>query len=147
MQVVKGDRNSQLRKDDGTHLRKNESLRKYGTKAKKHLSPRDGKELRGIPEPVDAMGDPAGSHATPRQKKRRGKGRGQGPLAKDVPECRNTNDDDDDAEKTTIFTIIKVYCTQWLKWAGASRGSAPAARFLSYLGPGTCIVRDSAPGL
>src|SRR2546425_1033085 len=34
MQIVKGDRNSQLRKDERTHLRKNASPRNYASKAK-----------------------------------------------------------------------------------------------------------------
>ena len=52
------------------------------------MRPFDGEELWGIPWQVDTMGVPAGSHATPSQKKRLEKGSGQGPGAKDLPEGR-----------------------------------------------------------
>src|SRR2546425_13126678 len=76
MQIVKGDGNSQLRKDEEIYLRKINSQRSTARKLKTILSPVvpfDGEELWGIPRPVDTMGVPAGSHATPSQKKRLGK--------------------------------------------------------------------------
>ena len=88
MQIVKGDRNSKLRKDEETHLRK---INSQGSMARKLKNdPQSGAPLRwrvvGIPWLVDNMGVPAGFHATLSQKKRMGKWRGQGSGAKDLPE-------------------------------------------------------------
>ena len=52
------------------------------------MRPFDGEESWGIPWPVDNMGVPAGSHATPSQKKRLGKERRQQSDAKVLPEGR-----------------------------------------------------------
>src|SRR5437867_1528314 len=101
MQILKGDRNSQLKKNEATHVRKSESPRKYGTKAKKQSSvpcaPSMVRNYRRNPWPVDTvgtMGVPVGSRATTSQKKtgerERPRIRCQGPA-----QGQNTNDDDD----------------------------------------------------
>ena len=48
IQIVKGHRNSQLRKNEGTNLRKNESPRKYCTKAKNRSSIRCTSSRGGV---------------------------------------------------------------------------------------------------
>src|SRR2546425_6200750 len=91
MQIVKGDRNSQLRKDEETHLRKNKSARKYGTKAKNDPQSRAPLRWGGVVGNTMAgrhHGVPAGFHATSSQRKTLGKGIGQGPGAKDLLEGR-----------------------------------------------------------
>src|SRR3989442_1618221 len=95
MQIVKDDRNNHLMKDEEIHLKKMNfkgSMSHRVTKAKKTtlslVRPFDGEDLWGITWPVDTIGIPAKSHATPSQKKRLGKGKGQGSDAKELPEGR-----------------------------------------------------------
>ena len=99
MQIVKGDRNSQLRKDEGTHLRKINSQGSMARKLKITLSfvhPFYEEELWGKPWPVDTIGVSAGSHATPIQKKRLGKRERPSTRCQGPARGQNTNDDDDD---------------------------------------------------
>src|SRR3989442_9720314 len=86
MQIVKCDRNSQLRKDgdyEGTHLRKNESTRKYGTKARNgsqvHACPLRWKIFVGIPWRGNTIrfGVPAGLIQNSVKKREREKRRSQ----------------------------------------------------------------------
>src|SRR2546425_585296 len=120
MQIVKGDRNSQLRKDEEIQLRKMNPQGSMARKLKTSLSPvrpsmgRSCGEYHGRTPWVsvhrDTMGVPVGSHATPSQKKRLGKRerprtRCQGPARR-----QNTNDDDDNmaqSEKMNSLALAK----------------------------------------
>src|SRR3989442_884149 len=74
-----------------------------------HISPVcpfDGEELRGHPWPVDTIGVPVGSHATPSQNKRlrkreRPRTRCQGPAQR-----QNTNNHDDNDELYSDMVIL-----------------------------------------
>src|SRR5437867_3208540 len=98
MQIVKGDPNGQLRKDEETHLRRNESPRKYGTEAKNDPQYHEPLRWRRILEnAMDGrhLGCPDGVPFNTQSKEETGKGipsiRCQG-LAR----WQNINDDDDD---------------------------------------------------
>src|SRR4051812_8738945 len=83
MQVANGDRNSQLGKDEETHLRKrNLQLRKNGTKAKNDSQARAS--LRWEALSVSRRG----LMQHPARRRDWGKGRGQEPGAKDLLESR-----------------------------------------------------------
>src|SRR3989442_15576819 len=99
MQILKGDRDSQLLKDEGTHLRKINPQDSMAEKTTlRSMRPFNGEESWRIPWPVDTMGVSAGSHAAPSQKKTGEKGevkdhvprtcRGQRSYTKDLPEGR-----------------------------------------------------------
>ena len=115
MQIVKGDGNSQLRKDEEIYLRKINPQRSTARNLKTILSPVvpfDGVELWGIPRPVDTMGVPAGSHATPSQKKRLGKRVRPRTRCQGSAREQNTNDDGDDIRhlfKNSSSHFLKFY--------------------------------------
>src|SRR5438876_403954 len=91
MQIVNGDRNRQLRKDEGTLFRKMNPQGSLARKLKNVLqshAPLRWGGVVGIPWPIDIMGLSAGSHATSAKKGNWGKGKRQGPGAKDLPEGR-----------------------------------------------------------
>ena len=94
MQIVKGDYNSQLRKDKGTHLRKNESPRKYGT-----LQP--GALLRWeiVVESTMAgrhQGGPGRVPCNTQSKEETGERERSRTRCQRITRGQNTNDDDDD---------------------------------------------------
>src|SRR5437899_2036915 len=92
MQIVKGDSNSQLRKDEETHLRKMNIQGSMARKLKNDPQSRTSLRCGGVFGNTIAgrhhMGVPAVSHATLSQKNRLKKERGQGPGAKDLAEDR-----------------------------------------------------------
>src|SRR5437867_2830644 len=76
MPIVKRDRNSQLRKNEGTNLRKmnpHESMTQELKNNPQSRAPLRWREVVRIPWPVDTIGLSAGYHATPSQKNRQGK--------------------------------------------------------------------------
>ena len=57
------------------------------------MHPSMGEQVWGILRLVDTMGIATGCHAIPGQRKRLGKGRGQGPGSKDPPDGRILKND------------------------------------------------------
>src|SRR3989442_9527558 len=92
MQIIKCDYNSQLRKDQGIHLKKINPQGSMARKLKTTLSsarPSDGEELRRIPWPINTMGVPLRSPMQHLVRKRYwGKRRGQESGTKVLPEGR-----------------------------------------------------------
>src|SRR2546425_1123146 len=98
MQIVKGDRNSPLRKNERVHLRKNEFPGKYGSTAKKPPSAPYASSMGGSCGEYYAAGRqlecPGGIHTTFSQKKRLEKMERPKTICQGPAGWQNTNDDD-----------------------------------------------------
>src|SRR2546425_10248176 len=96
MQIVKGNHNSQLKKNEGTHL-KNESPRKYGTKAK--TDPQSSEPLRWGGVLGNTMagrhhGCPGGVPRNAQSKEENGERERTRTRCQGSARRQNTNDDD-----------------------------------------------------